>query len=126
MRLGGPRAARTTFNERAASRTSCGTGDAMWDIFGDSPRDDDERSLLWGLFMPTEATAWQYNALCAQTDPEAFFPEKGGSTREAKSICAKCPVREQCLDWALDNDERFGIWGGLSERERRKVKKERA
>lgn len=98
----------------------------MWDIFGDAPLDDDEQALLWGLFAPTEATAWQYDALCAQTDPEAFFPEKGGSTREAKSICAKCPVREQCLEWALDHDERFGIWGGLSERERRKVKKERA
>ena len=98
----------------------------MWDIFGEPSHGDDEQSPLWGLFMPAEATSWQYNALCAQTDPEAFFPEKGGSTREAKSICAKCPVREQCLEWALEHDERFGIWGGLSERERRKVKKERA
>ena len=66
---------------------------------------------------------WQERSLCAQTDPEAFFPEKGGSTREAKRVCLSCEVRVECLDYALANDERFGIWGGLSERERRRVKK---
>jgi len=67
--------------------------------------------------------SWQERALCAQTDPEAFFPEKGGSTREAKKICMTCEVRTECLEYALANDERFGIWGGLSERERRKLKR---
>lgn len=71
-----------------------------------------------------ENLAWQGDALCAQTDPEAFFPEKGGSTREAKRICDGCEVRSQCLDYALENDERFGIWGGMSERERRKLRRE--
>jgi WhiB family transcriptional regulator, redox-sensing transcriptional regulator len=66
---------------------------------------------------------WQERALCAQTDPEAFFPEKGGSTREAKRVCLTCDVRDECLEYALGHDERFGIWGGLSERERRRVKK---
>jgi WhiB family redox-sensing transcriptional regulator len=66
---------------------------------------------------------WQERALCAQTDPEAFFPEKGGSTREAKRICMGCEVRDECLDYALAHDERFGIWGGLSERERRRLKR---
>lgn len=66
--------------------------------------------------------AWQSDSLCAQTDPEAFFPEKGGSTRDAKKICVSCEVRVQCLEYALQNDERFGIWGGLSERERRKLR----
>ncbi|MEO7130692.1 MAG: WhiB family transcriptional regulator [Dermatophilaceae bacterium] len=66
---------------------------------------------------------WQERGLCAQTDPEAFFPEKGGSTRDAKKVCVECPVRQECLEYALSNDERFGIWGGLSERERRKLKK---
>lgn len=70
-----------------------------------------------------EALAWQADALCAQTDPEAFFPEKGGSTREAKRVCEGCEVRSECLDYALANDERFGIWGGLSERERRRLRK---
>jgi WhiB family transcriptional regulator, redox-sensing transcriptional regulator len=74
---------------------------------------------------PLEAPAdeWQDRALCAQTDPEAFFPEKGGSTREAKKICLGCEVRHECLDYALAHDERFGIWGGLSERERRRLKR---
>ena len=67
--------------------------------------------------------SWQERSLCAQTDPEAFFPEKGGSTREAKKVCVGCDVRSECLEYALANDERFGIWGGLSERERRKLKK---
>jgi WhiB family transcriptional regulator, redox-sensing transcriptional regulator len=69
------------------------------------------------------ALNWQERALCAQTDPEAFFPEKGGSTREAKKVCLSCDVRGECLEYALAHDERFGIWGGLSERERRKLKK---
>ena len=67
--------------------------------------------------------SWQERALCAQTDPEAFFPEKGGSTREAKRVCLSCDVRSQCLEYALAHDERFGIWGGLSERERRRLKR---
>ncbi|MBQ9916633.1 WhiB family transcriptional regulator [Microbacterium sp. NPDC016588] len=67
--------------------------------------------------------AWQTDALCSQTDPEAFFPEKGGSTRDAKRICTSCDVKSECLEYALQNDERFGIWGGLSERERRKLKR---
>jgi WhiB family redox-sensing transcriptional regulator len=70
-----------------------------------------------------EDPEWQERALCAQTDPEAFFPEKGGSTREAKRICSGCDVRAECLDYALAHDERFGIWGGLSERERRRLRR---
>ena len=76
------------------------------------------------LFMEDEQESWQEQALCAQTDPEAFFPEKGGSTREAKKICTGCEVKAECLEYALANDERFGIWGGLSERERRRIKRE--
>ncbi|TDC48851.1 WhiB family transcriptional regulator [Micromonospora sp. KC207] len=69
---------------------------------------------------------WQEQALCSQTDPEAFFPEKGGSTREAKRICSRCEVKTECLEWALEIDERFGVLGGLSERERRRVKRRAA
>jgi WhiB family redox-sensing transcriptional regulator len=69
---------------------------------------------------------WQDLSLCSQTDPEAFFPEKGGSTREAKKVCRGCEVRAECLEYALERDERFGIWGGLSERERRRLKREAA
>lgn len=85
---------------------------------------------LRGVDMPLDALfgaveqEWQEQALCAETDPEAFFPDKGGSTREAKRICQACGVRDECLEYALENDERFGIWGGLSERERRRLKKQ--
>lgn len=81
----------------------------------------EELNLLLGV--DGEEPSWQEKALCAQTDPEAFFPEKGGSTREAKRVCLSCEVKAECLEYALANDERFGIWGGLSERERRKLKK---
>jgi WhiB family redox-sensing transcriptional regulator len=66
---------------------------------------------------------WRDAALCAQTDPESFFPEKGGSTREPKRVCWACEVRAECLEYALDHDEKFGIWGGMSERERRRLKR---
>jgi WhiB family transcriptional regulator, redox-sensing transcriptional regulator len=78
---------------------------------------------LWSMGLDPDAQSWQERALCAETDPEAFFPEKGGSTREAKKICTGCEVKAECLEYALANDERFGIWGGLSERERRRVRR---
>ncbi|HYX97247.1 WhiB family transcriptional regulator [Geodermatophilus sp. SYSU D00779] len=71
---------------------------------------------------PAGDASWRLEALCAETDPEAFFPEKGGSTRDAKRVCSGCTVRAECLEFALANDERFGIWGGLSERERRRLR----
>lgn len=61
------------------------------------------------------------DALCAQTDPEAFFPDKGCSPKEAKATCARCEVSTPCLQFAIDNDEEFGIWGGLTARERRNL-----
>jgi WhiB family redox-sensing transcriptional regulator len=67
--------------------------------------------------------SWQAQALCARVDYELFFPEKGGSARDAKKVCARCPVQEQCLNAALSNGESFGIWGGYTERERRKLQK---
>jgi WhiB family transcriptional regulator, redox-sensing transcriptional regulator len=70
-----------------------------------------------------ENLPWAGEAKCLQAEPDTFFPEKGGSTREAKRICGGCQVRDECLEYALANDERFGIWGGLSERERRKLKR---
>ena len=76
---------------------------------------------LFLLDADAEEAGWQERALCAQTDPESFFPEKGGSTREAKRVCMTCEVMGECLRFALDNNERFGVWGGLTERERRKL-----
>lgn len=82
-----------------------------------------DRPEIHAVSPATVDDQWQERALCAQTDPEAFFPEKGGSTREAKRICLGCEVRDACLEYALAHDERFGIWGGLSERERRRLKR---
>ena len=65
---------------------------------------------------------WWFAGLFAQTDPELFFPEKSGSTRAAKAVCTGCPVRAECLEHALAHDERYGVWGGTSERERRRLK----
>lgn len=95
----------------------------MWNLFGEGAFDlvEAPQAIDYILNGPL---AWQEQALCAQTDPEAFFPEKGGSTREAKAVCAQCQVRQECLSYALKNDERFGIWGGLSERERRRLKRQ--
>ena len=81
-------------------------------------------SLPWAAGSDDD-NAWRLQALCAETDPEAFFPDKGGSTREAKRVCTGCEVRAECLEFALTSDERFGIWGGLSERERRRLRLQR-
>ncbi len=72
----------------------------------------EQRADLTALVVNSEQLSWQERALCAQTDPEAFFPEKGGSTREAKRVCLSCEVRAECLEYALAHDERFGIKGG--------------
>ena len=72
-----------------------------------------------------EDRGWQSRANCMGVDPELFFPERGSSTREAKEVCRGCVVREDCLEYALANSEKFGIWGGMSERERRRVRRMR-
>ncbi|MPZ90254.1 MAG: WhiB family transcriptional regulator [Actinobacteria bacterium] len=74
------------------------------------------------LLQPVE---WQSAARCSEVDPEIFFPERGGSSKAARAVCSGCPVRVQCLEYALNNKEQFGIWGGTSERERRRLRKER-
>jgi WhiB family transcriptional regulator, redox-sensing transcriptional regulator len=67
--------------------------------------------------------SWQDLALCAEVDPELHFPEKGESSRPAKSVCRSCEVREPCLGYALETGQRFGVWGGLSERELRRLRR---
>ena len=75
---------------------------------------------------PGGSESWQLYANCLGVDPDLFFPERGASTREAKQVCQGCVVREECLEYALANGEKFGIWGGLSERERRRIRRARA
>ena len=66
---------------------------------------------------------WRQAATCAQTDPEAFFPERGKSPRAALQVCMACPVRTDCLTEALENSERYGIWGGTTETQRRHLRR---
>ncbi|MEU2855529.1 WhiB family transcriptional regulator [Streptomyces syringium] len=74
---------------------------------------------------------WRHNAVCREEDPELFFPVGNtGSTvlqiEEAKAVCRRCPVMEQCLQWALESGQDAGVWGGLSEGERRALKRRAA
>jgi len=67
------------------------------------------------------ALDWRAAAVCAQTDPEVFFPEKGCSAAAALRLCLACEVQPECLAYALDAGERFGVWGGTTERQRRRL-----
>lgn len=75
--------------------------------------------------QPVSKSSWEIDAVCATADPESWFPERGGSSSTAKKICSGCPVRRPCLMYSLEADERFGVWGGYSERERRIIKRSR-
>ncbi len=69
--------------------------------------------------------AWTDEANCKGAEADLFFPDRGASTRKAKAICRACSVQDECLEYAVENSEKFGIWGGLSERERRRIKRQR-
>jgi WhiB family redox-sensing transcriptional regulator len=86
-----------------------------------NPRRASRRSL-----GGVSSLAWREDALCSQTDPEAFFPEPGSSPQPAKTVCGACPVRVECLEHALANDELYGVWGGLSPRARGELRQKRA
>ena len=77
------------------------------------------------LDLHSERYGWRTFAACRTVDPEVFYPGRGEDTAAAKAICAACPVRDVCLEVSLANGERFGIWGGLSERERRLERRRR-
>ena len=69
--------------------------------------------------VDTDDLAWQDRALCRKLDPEAFFPTRGTQPDDAKEACVFCPVRYDCLAYAVERGDRYGVWGGLTERERR-------
>jgi WhiB family redox-sensing transcriptional regulator len=83
---------------------------------GGSPEDVDLRETT---------VEWQQDAACVQHRDVDFFPARGESVRDAKAVCASCPVRVDCLDFALRLKVAHGVWGGLSERERRSLRRER-
>jgi WhiB family redox-sensing transcriptional regulator len=68
---------------------------------------------------------WRQHAACRGLEPEVFYPVSEEQTEEAKAICRECPVREPCLEYALANRERDGVWGGATERERRRMIRQR-
>ncbi len=69
--------------------------------------------------------SWRQHAACRGADPDIFYPATDEEAEEAKAVCATCPVRQACLEYALANRERDGVWGGLTERERRRVIRQR-
>jgi WhiB family redox-sensing transcriptional regulator len=77
------------------------------------------------LRVLVEGLTWQDFARCAEVDPEIFFPEKGQSVNDPSKICRGCEVRTPCLEYALEKGERYGFWGGMSERERRRILRQR-
>ncbi|WP_289008025.1 WhiB family transcriptional regulator [uncultured Thermomonospora sp.] len=79
------------------------------------------------VFPAENDTSWRNNAACLGVDPDLFFPPQGGATNgaEAKQICGGCPVQAECLDYAVTTAQKYGIWGGTNERERREIRKQR-
>ena len=69
--------------------------------------------------------SWRAHAACRGIDPNIFYPVSDDEAEEAKGICAACPVRQACLEYALANRERDGVWGGATERERRRIVRQR-
>lgn len=82
---------------------------------------DVNRPYLIEIRLP----AWYDDAVCSQTDPESFYPYMGvkgvNHIQTAKRVCSGCPVRLQCLQHALDEDEQYGIWGGMTRYERKRL-----
>jgi WhiB family redox-sensing transcriptional regulator len=73
----------------------------------------------------SKTPAWRARAACRGVDPDIFYPVSDEDAEDAKAICATCPVQQLCLDWALANREKEGVWGGATERERRRILRRR-
>ena len=104
--------------ERVAGK---GRDDAIGVLIGENAKDN-----VAGVCCEFIGNDFRSGGVMRTVDPDLFFPERGASTREAKEVCRACVVRQECLEYALANGEKFGIWGGMSERERRRVRRQRA
>lgn len=81
-----------------------------------TPRPEDTRQF--------DPAWWMEMAACRGADPDLFHPQRGEDVEPAKAFCRECPVRADCLRHALVNCERYGVWGGTSERDRRRMRRE--
>lgn len=79
----------------------------------------------WSAVAFSNTEEWSMRGSCRETGPddETWFPEAGGRATDAKRICQRCPVRRECLEYALKHGERYGVWGGLSVRERQDLRR---
>jgi hypothetical protein len=75
------------------------------------------------LLIELRLERWMADAKCAGVDPELFFPGRGESAEDAKAVCRACPVRVECLEYALVTNQTLGVWGGTSERQRRRLRR---
>ena len=78
------------------------------------------------LAVLADEQAWRDYAACVGMDPDIFFVPRGGTNEPARRVCARCPVRADCLEFALANNEYLGVWGGSSEQDRRRIKRMRS
>jgi WhiB family redox-sensing transcriptional regulator len=99
----------------------------MASIQPDTEHDSEEAGAMKhiGLPDPDSPTAWMADGLCRLHPPTVFFPSDGVGVDKARKICAGCPVKDRCLDHALEHRIEHGVWGGCSERERRRILKRR-
>jgi WhiB family redox-sensing transcriptional regulator len=109
----------------SGSRSRAGVHLVSYARTQDTPANDLAEAFALMLAHARAGLAWQDEALCAEVDPELWFPEKGASTREAKRTCMACEVRSECLEYALDNKINHGVWGGKSDRERNAILRKR-
>ena len=95
------------------------------DTIADRKREERRRKGAVGSRLLVAPEPWMVDAACTSVDPELFFPTRGESVDEAKAVCRGCPVRGECLEYALGRGEKYGLWGGASERERRRMRRQR-
>lgn len=76
-------------------------------------------------FVPEEMSAWRSRGACNGLDPDLFFPSVNENAPTAKRVCADCPVIRQCGEWAIAHNEQSGVWGGMSEKERKRIRRQR-
>jgi WhiB family transcriptional regulator, redox-sensing transcriptional regulator len=75
--------------------------------------------------VPLTNQTWRQLSACRGVDPDIFYPASDDEAEVAKAVCAQCPVRQPCLEYALTNRERDGVWGGATEKERRRILRQR-